>query len=277
MLSELLCTQQNQLLQKAIQSGKTDGLVVRMFKGKGRGIVADRIFKSGDFVVEYKGQLMGKEAAKRREDQYDSKGHYKGYMFFFKHQDRGWCVDATAESGDLGRLINHSCNFNLVPRIVEVEGFPHIALIASQTITAGSEIVYDYAETRPSVLKANPWLSRSRTQAPQLAVGNVDEETFEENSALNKNLMEQSTAETLIGDGTVGTVGISQEQVSLRIKIVPLQLDSLFCCLHALLLLIVINNHFDFEEYSPQLPITSCKAPASRQENFLKMKCDEVL
>jgi histone-lysine N-methyltransferase SETD8 len=179
MLKESLLKQQNQLLQKAIISRKSDGLCVRMFKTKGRGVVAKRAFKKGDFVIEYRGKLIPIPAAKRREEKYDSEGHDKGYMYYFQHQDRGWCVDATAESRHMGRLINHSLDSNLNPQIVEVHGLPHIALIANQDISPGSEFVYDYSERRPAILKANRWLSRSRTQAPHLA-DVVDKENSED-------------------------------------------------------------------------------------------------
>ena len=40
-------------------------------------------------------------------------------MFFFQTKGQKYCIDATAETGRYGRLINHSClHANLLPKVV---------------------------------------------------------------------------------------------------------------------------------------------------------------
>lgn len=59
---------------------------VRIFPGKGRGIVATRNFNPKDFIVEYKGELIGyQEAKKRQKNLTDEEGNF---MFFFKFKEK---------------------------------------------------------------------------------------------------------------------------------------------------------------------------------------------
>lgn len=68
-------------------------------------------------------------------------------------------VDATAETGRYGRLLNHSrYEANLTPEVIEVRQKPYIILRASRDIDIGEELVYDYGERRPAQLAMFPWL-----------------------------------------------------------------------------------------------------------------------
>lgn len=69
------------------------------------------------------------------------------------------CVDATAESNRLGRLVNHSRQGNLVTKIVEVDSKPHLVLIAKEDIPEGVELTYDYGDRSKESLKYHPWLA----------------------------------------------------------------------------------------------------------------------
>ncbi|KAG8237957.1 hypothetical protein J437_LFUL016302 [Ladona fulva] len=68
-------------------------------------------------------------------------------------------VDATAESGRLGRLVNHSRNGNLTTKTVVVKSNPHLVLIAKEDIYPSDEILYDYGDRSKESLKHHPWLS----------------------------------------------------------------------------------------------------------------------
>lgn len=58
---------------------------VKVFDDKGRGVIANRLFERGDFVVEYSGDLIHSTEAKRRELIY-AQDRTKGcYMYYFKH------------------------------------------------------------------------------------------------------------------------------------------------------------------------------------------------
>ena len=69
------------------------------------------------------------------------------------------CVDATEESGMLGRLINHrKKNANLIPRTFIVNNSPKVVFIAATDIAIGDELFFDYGERRADVVKELKWL-----------------------------------------------------------------------------------------------------------------------
>lgn len=136
-----------------------EGLEVRHFPGKGRGIVTTRSFAKGEFVVEYIGELIDQVTAKKREKIYAQDQNAGCYMYYFQHRNHQYCVDATAESDKLGRLVNHSRNGNLIARIVEVESTPHLVLTAKEDISIGVEVSYDYGDRSREAIRYHPWLA----------------------------------------------------------------------------------------------------------------------
>lgn len=77
-----------------------------------------------------------------------------------------YSIDATEESQYLGRLINHSLKTNVMPKIVEINEVPRLIFIATQQIDIGEELLYNYNDNRPDVLKANPWLKDTPSKRP---------------------------------------------------------------------------------------------------------------
>lgn len=73
-------------------------------------------------------------------------------IFFFS-------IDATAETGRLGRLVNHSRNGNLTTKTIIVNKKPHLVLIAKQNIIKGEELTYDYGDRSREALIYHPWLA----------------------------------------------------------------------------------------------------------------------
>jgi [histone H4]-lysine20 N-methyltransferase SETD8 len=144
-----------------VLSGTTDGLEVRDFGKKGRGVVTTREFHKGEFVVEYAGELIDNKEAKRREEEYSQDDSIGCYMFKFKYLDRPFWIDATAESGKLGRLVNHGQPGNLAPQITVIDGLPRLLLYAREDISKGEELSYDYGEWRKDVIRYHPWLKQS--------------------------------------------------------------------------------------------------------------------
>lgn len=67
-------------------------------------------------------------------------------------------VDATRETNRLGRLINHSKCGNCQTKLHDIDGVPHLILIASRDIAAGEELLYDYGDRSRASLEAYPWL-----------------------------------------------------------------------------------------------------------------------
>lgn len=69
-------------------------------------------------------------------------------------------IDATSESGRLGRLVNHSrLNPNLLTKVVTFKDTPRLILVARDDITAGTELLYDYGDRSKESLAAHPWLA----------------------------------------------------------------------------------------------------------------------
>lgn len=68
-------------------------------------------------------------------------------------------IDATAETGKLGRLVNHSRNGNLLTKTVMVGNRPHLVLIAKDDLEKGVELTYDYGDRSKEALQHHPWLA----------------------------------------------------------------------------------------------------------------------
>ena len=133
-------------------------LAVQSFEGKGRGVVATRMIPKESFVCEYAGDLVSKNEGVERMRGYamEQKGNY---MYFFQHNNVSFCIDATEESGRLGRLINHSKkDANLETVALTFKGRATLVFLAAQNISAGAELLYNYGETDPSVLSEFPFL-----------------------------------------------------------------------------------------------------------------------
>ena len=61
-------------------------------------------------------------------------------------------IDATFESGRLGRLVNHSkARANCRTRVVVVDGMPRLVFIATKDILPGQELYYDYGDRFVSI------------------------------------------------------------------------------------------------------------------------------
>ncbi|XP_021921759.1 N-lysine methyltransferase KMT5A isoform X2 [Zootermopsis nevadensis] len=151
--------EQQRDLEEAILSQREDGLEVHNFEGKGRGIVTTRLFSKGEFVVEYAGELIDICEAKEREKRYAQDQNTGCYMYYFNYRNNQYCVDATAESGRLGRLVNHSRSGNLITKTVPIANQPHLVLIAKDDIPAGEEVMYDYGDRSKESIRYHPWLA----------------------------------------------------------------------------------------------------------------------
>ena len=81
-------------------------------------------------------------------------------VYIVKCKLKSCSIDAMVEDGRMGRLINHSATqANIIPKIVEVKtGKVCLYFTALREIGCGEELVYDYGERSPVIVKANPWL-----------------------------------------------------------------------------------------------------------------------
>ncbi|XP_064620990.1 N-lysine methyltransferase KMT5A-B-like [Lineus longissimus] len=152
--------QKKEMLEEAILSGSEDGLKVVDFEGKGRGVVSCKVFQRGDFVVEYRGNLIDLSKAKEKEAEYSQKPDIGCYMYYFNYNNKNYCVDATAESGKLGRLLNHSKSGNCKTKVVGIDNRPYLILVAARDISEGEELLYDYGDRSKEAIAAHPWLAK---------------------------------------------------------------------------------------------------------------------
>uniref|UniRef100_W5MEX4 [histone H4]-lysine(20) N-methyltransferase n=1 Tax=Lepisosteus oculatus TaxID=7918 RepID=W5MEX4_LEPOC len=155
--TELKCEEKKQI-DELIKSGIEEGMKVQHIEGKGRGVFATTCFRKGQFVVEYHGDLLQMTDAKKREAEYAQDPSTGCYMYYFQYLSKTYCVDATKETSRFGRLINHSKNGNCQTKLHDINGIPHLILVASRDIDEGEELLYDYGDRSKASIAAHPWL-----------------------------------------------------------------------------------------------------------------------
>ena len=126
---------------------------------KGRGVFASSDIPKGQFVVEYAGEHISLEEAKRRDQEYEKDSTKGSFLYYFKSKDKTCCIDATEENDRLGRLINHSKKkANLIAKVFDFDPSPRVIFISACDIPRGSELLYDYGDRRKDILADHPWL-----------------------------------------------------------------------------------------------------------------------
>ncbi|XP_075390675.1 N-lysine methyltransferase KMT5A isoform X2 [Tenrec ecaudatus] len=153
-----LQSEERRRIDELIESGKEEGMKIDHIDGKGRGVIATKQFLRGEFVVEYHGDLIEITDAKKREAVYAQDPSTGCYMYYFQYLSKTYCVDATRETDRLGRLINHSKCGNCQTKLHDIDGVPHLILVASRDIAAGEELLYDYGDRSKASIEAYPWL-----------------------------------------------------------------------------------------------------------------------
>ncbi|KAF4071728.1 hypothetical protein AMELA_G00276710 [Ameiurus melas] len=112
---------------------------------KGRGVFTTTHFTKGEFVLEYRGDLINFLESNRRHRIYHNS--MKGFMFSFIWHGKLWTIDAARDDGTLGRLVNDEhINPNCKMKRIIVEGKPHLCLFALRDITPGEEVTYHYRD-----------------------------------------------------------------------------------------------------------------------------------
>ncbi|XP_023550951.1 histone-lysine N-methyltransferase ASHH1 [Cucurbita pepo subsp. pepo] len=109
-------------------------------EGRGWGLLADENIKSGQFIIEYCGEVISWKEAKRRSHTYENQGLKDAYIISLNASES---IDATRK-GSLARFINHSCCPNCETRKWNVLGEIRVGIFAKQDISIGTELSYDY-------------------------------------------------------------------------------------------------------------------------------------
>ncbi|XP_059372850.1 uncharacterized protein LOC132110302 [Carassius carassius] len=115
-------------------------------KYKGRGVFTTGAFFRGDFVLEYRGELLSSQESLDRTEHYTEAENT--FLFDFQWHGKNWCMDASKEDSSLGRLANDETrNLTCKMRTVEVSRKPHLCLFAVRDILPGEEITYNYGDS----------------------------------------------------------------------------------------------------------------------------------
>jgi len=101
----------------------------------GKGVYAIRLIKTGDKVLEYKGEIITWKKAEARHPHDISQPNHT----FYFHLDDGHVIDAR-HTGNSAKWINHSCE----PNLEATQDGNRIFLNALRDIKVGEELSYDY-------------------------------------------------------------------------------------------------------------------------------------
>jgi uncharacterized protein len=95
------------------------------------GIYADEFIPAGRKVIEYTGEKINRRETKRRSEASD--------LIYLFTLDNYWTLDGSV-GGSGAQYINHSCDPNLITRIVK----GHIIYMTMRDIKPGEELTVDY-------------------------------------------------------------------------------------------------------------------------------------
>jgi len=106
----------------------------------GWGVFAGAPINADDMVIEYRGEIINKSEADKRELEYEKRG-IDNYLF---RLDESTVCDATKTPGNIARYINTSCNPNCNAYIVTAGESKRIVIYAKRDIKNGEELCYNY-------------------------------------------------------------------------------------------------------------------------------------
>lgn len=106
----------------------------------GMGLFVCEAVEAGEFIIEYVGESVRWQVCNIREERYKRRGMGDSYLF---RLDNNVVIDAT-QKGCIARFINHSCDPNIMARIISVDGQNRIVFYSKRHIKADEELTYDY-------------------------------------------------------------------------------------------------------------------------------------
>ncbi|KAF4531360.1 hypothetical protein B566_EDAN018103, partial [Ephemera danica] len=138
--STQLCPCKERCANQKIQKHEwAPGIEKFMTKDKGWGVRTKKSIKSGEFILEYVGEVVSeKEFKNRMASRYSNDTHH-----YCLNLDGGLVIDGHRMGGD-GRFVNHSCEPNCEMQKWSVNGLFRMALFALRDIEPGEELGYDY-------------------------------------------------------------------------------------------------------------------------------------
>ncbi|CAH8342128.1 unnamed protein product [Eruca vesicaria subsp. sativa] len=106
----------------------------------GYGVVADEDINSGEFIIEYVGEVIDDEICEQRLWKLKHKGETN---FYLCQIDMNLVVDATYK-GNKSRFFNHSCNPNTEMQKWIIDEETRLGIFATRDINKGEHLTYDY-------------------------------------------------------------------------------------------------------------------------------------
>lgn len=146
--------QEQRLLRKTMRqiSADVEGLTLNVLQQRrkrvytrksaihGMGLYAQEDIGIGELVIEYVGSVVRRSVADVREMRYEEQGIGDSYMFRMNSDS---VIDATHRGG-IGRYINHSCEPNLIAKVIAIGSEDHIVFYSKKSIRVHDELTYDY-------------------------------------------------------------------------------------------------------------------------------------
>ncbi|KAL7267775.1 hypothetical protein RUND412_009625 [Rhizina undulata] len=115
----------------------------------GFGLLMGQDVKAGEFLGEYKGEVISSEEAERRGKVYDKRG-----VSFLFNLNQNQVIDAT-RAGNKFRYVNHSSKRpNCVAKVLMANCTHRIGMYAKKDISAGEELFFDYGSVFVEVMRA---------------------------------------------------------------------------------------------------------------------------
>lgn len=138
--SDRICKAGTRCTNRMFSQRKKDEefLEQKLFPNKGWGVVAKRAFKPGEFVAEYRGEVIDRNEMKWRL----SKKEEEDPMYILEIS-KDFFIDAEYV-GNLSRLINHSCSPNCEVRKYLSMGRSVGGIFACRNIEIGDEVTFMY-------------------------------------------------------------------------------------------------------------------------------------
>ena len=152
-----------------LMSQDLTGPIILIENHKGRAVIAYDYIERGSFVCQYKGEFIESPHQAAEMEKHYEKLQLGCYMFYFGNPltSKKCCIDSTDEllKYGPGRLVNHGrvhCNLQLSsasPKtFADGRTTPVLYFVANRNIYPGEELLIDYGDRDPQVIRANPWL-----------------------------------------------------------------------------------------------------------------------
>ncbi|CAH2229034.1 jg21009 [Pararge aegeria aegeria] len=134
------CPVGDRCTNRRFQTKQIGALKVFYADKKGCGVEASAEIPTGEFLMEYVGEVLDYEQFYKRAQAYSDENNLHHYFMSLKGDT---VIDATLK-GNISRFINHSCEPNAETQKWTVNGELRIGFFSKRDIAVGEEITFDY-------------------------------------------------------------------------------------------------------------------------------------